>query len=433
MKSVLARGLERYRLLFVLGLAVLYLAVFSATTSNFEALQKTGGKAYPFGIFMTRDGGFFLQDFSYNMLFLRGIHERLVDRPYSMQGQVEMVRKLLPEARSGLHHAYSPVAFVLTLLLPYVSNFQAYVVYFVITVSAILMLTYFYLLPHTNHPLQIAALAVTLPSFCTLTALAVGQTAMLTTALLGSFWILLRRRSQVQHGLIGMDFALALIFWTICFKPSVAVVPFVLMIGAKSLRALFLGLGLLLATWNMLASFYGGWWTGLLDYLFLLNHYNSGHIPPFDNFGKLAFVESADEGRLSAFFRAMLAISCTTLVVLRWYRLLTLSEMFQLLVWVFLLFSPYVLRSEDWILCLLIVEGFFFKTGNWAAAMGKVFLLAVVFNMRINVGLPEYYNYPAVLALFVWLVIEIVWSKSAGQATSNGARGSGNTGALAVS
>jgi hypothetical protein len=425
MKSVPALVLERYRLLFVLGLAVLYLTVFSATTGNFEALQKTGGKVYPFGIFVTRDGGFFLQDFSYNMLFLRGIHERLVDRPYSMQGQVEMVRKLLPEARSGLHHAYSPVAFVLTLLLPYVSNFQAYVVYFIITGVGILLLTYFYLLPNATHLLQIGALAVTLPSFCTTTALAIGQTAMLTTVLLAAFWVLLRRSSHATHGLVGIDFALAVIFWAICFKPSIAVVPFFLMVGAQSWRALIFSLGLLLVTWDLLAGYYGGWWTGLQDYFFLVGHYNHGLIPPFDDSGNLAYIERTDIARTFAYNRAMLTSSCAILVLLRWSRLLTMSEMFQLLVWVFVLFSPYLLPSEDWILCLLIVEGLFFKSRQLLPAVIKLLLLAVIFNLRSNVGLPEYFNFPAVLILFVWLVIEIIRLKGTGQHSRDGASGTG--------
>ena len=417
MSFIPASRLRLWKLLFVLALGILYVSTFVSSCAHFLVYQKSGRADLPFGVFVTPGGGLFVQDFCYNMLFLRGIHERLVARPYSMDGQAQMARQILPESGSGLHHAYSPVSFVLTLLLPRVSNFQAYLVYFILTGGGILLLTYFYLLPNATHALQVGALAVALPSFCTTTALAIGQTAMMTTALLGAFWILLRRRSQATHGRLAIDFSLALIFWTICFKPSIAVVPFFLLVGAQSWRALIFGLGLLLATWTAVAGYYGGWWTGLQDYAFLVSHYNNGLIPPFDAAGHLAYLERPGIAAAFAFNRSMLALSCAILVLLRWTGRLTLSEMFQLLVWVFVLFSPYLLPSEDWILCLLIVEGVFFKSSHVLPALIKLLLLAVIFNLRSNVGLPEYFNFPAALILAVWSAIEIVRLRFAGPAS----------------
>ncbi len=414
MSSLPALRLWRWKLLVVLALGVLYLSIFVSTCNSFWDFQKPSRENTPFGVFITLGGGLFVQDFCYNMLFLRGIHDRLVARPYSMDGQAQMARKILPESGSGLHHAYSPVSFVLTLLLPYVSNFQAYLVYFIITCGGILMLTYFYLLPNVTHPLQAWALAVTLPSICTTTALAIGQTAMLTTVLIGAFWILLQRRSDVSHGLLAIDFALASIFWAVCFKPSIAIVPFFLLLGAQSWRALIFGFGLLLITWTLVSGYYGGWWTGLEDYSFLVSHYNHGLIPPFDAAGHLAYIERPGIAQTFAFNRTMLALSCAILVVLRWTQRLTLSEMFQLLVWIFVLFSPYLLASEDWILCLLIVEGFFFTSRNVLAAVIKLLLLAAIFNLRSNVGLSESFNFPAALILFLWLVLEIGRRKMVG-------------------
>ena len=413
MASIPALRPRRWRLLLVLGLGILYLTVFVSTCRNFWDFQATSREKTPFGVFITPGGGLFVQDFAYNMLFLRGIHDRLVPRPYSMDGQVQMVRKILPESRSGLHHAYSPVSFVLTLPLPYVSDFQAYLVDFILTCGGVMLLTYFYLLPRVTHLLQIGALAVTLPSFCTITALAIGQTAMLTTVLIGAFWALLQKRDQTARGGLGIDVALAIIFWAVCFKPSIAIVPFFLLIAAQSWRALTLGFGLLLATWTLVSGYYGGWWTGLQDYAFLVGHYNHGLIPPFDDAGHLAYIERPDIARTFAFNRAMLSASCAILVLLRWTDRLTMSELFQLLVWVFVLFSPYLLPSEDWILCLLIVEGTFFKSTNVLAAATKLLLLAVIFNLRSNIGLPEQYNFPASLILALWLVIEIVRPKMA--------------------
>jgi hypothetical protein len=412
MPSIPVSRLRLWWLLFVFALGMLYTSVFVSTCANFLAYQKSTGTNLPFGIFITPEGGLFAQDFAYNMLFLRGIHEGFVARPYSMEGQVEMVRKLLPQAGSGMHHAYSPVAFALTLPLRYIPNLDAYLIYFLITLSAILLLTYFHLLPNAPHLLQIAALLVTLPSICTITALAVGQTALLTTPLLALFWILLRQRDPDGRHDLRIDLALALIFWSICFKPSVALVPFLLLVAAQSWRALLIGFGLLLVTWTLLAPYYGGWSTGLRDYLFLMSHYNHGRIPPFDAAGNLAYIESSDTAKTYASNRAMLAGSCAILLLLRWTRLVNLSELFQLLLWVFVLFSPYLLPSEDWILCLLIVEGTFFKSTNILAACGKLLLLASIFNIRSNIGLTAALNFPCCLILFLWLIIEMVRAKT---------------------
>jgi hypothetical protein len=415
MASILALGIGRWRLLFVGALGVLYLSVFISVSDNFLALQKNGNRKYPFGIFVTPGGGLFAQDFSYNMLFLRGIHERRVARPYQMEGQVQMARLIIPGSQSGLHHAYSPVSFVLTLPLSFVSDFQAYLVDFILTAGAILLLVYFYLLPNASEPLQIGALTVMLPSVCTLTALAIGQSAMLTTVLLGAFWFLLRRRKQLIGSLVSLDLGLAMLFWTICFKPSIAVVPFVLLVGSQAWRALAFGFGLLLATWTLVCGYYGGWWTGLQDYVYLVNHYNDGLIPPFTQLTSQMPVENPAGDRLFAFNRDVLIASSAGLVLLHWTQRITISEMFQILLWVFVLFSPYLLPSEDWILCLLIVEGSFFKSGNVVTACVKLALMAVIFNVRANVGLTDRLAFPAQCILLTWLLLEILRSKYAGR------------------
>jgi hypothetical protein len=402
---------QRGRLLFVLALGILYLSLFVSVSQNFQALRKDGNHEYPFGIFATSEGGLFVQDFSYNMLFLRGIHDRAVARPYQMEGQAQMARIILPESGSGMHHAYSPVSFILTLLLPYVTNFQAFIVYFIVTGGGILLLTYFYLLPGAIQPLQFGILAVALPSVTTFEALVVGQTAMLTTVLIGALWILLQRRQQSIGVPLVLDLAMALLFWTVCFKPSIGFVPFILLAASQSWRALSVGLGLLLATWTLLCGYYGGFWTGIADYAYLVDHYGNGLIPRYGEPPPQDAITLA----IFALKRDALLVSGIILVLLRWAKRISLSELFQILLWVFVLFSPYLLTSEYWILVLLVVEGSFFISGTTFTCWIKWALMFIIFNVRANIGLTDHLAFPAQLILLAWLIVTIVRSRSVGQ------------------
>jgi hypothetical protein len=87
-------------------------------------------------------------------------------------------------------------------------------------------------------------------------------------------------------------------------------------------------------------------------------------------------------------------------------RRISASEQFQGTVWAFLLFSPYLLPSENWIICLLVVEGSFFQSRNPAAIAGKLLLLCGVLNLRSGMA----FSWPADAylkwLLFAWIVVE---------------------------
>jgi hypothetical protein len=115
-------------------------------------------KGLPFGVFALPDGSVITQDFAYNRLFVQGISERIAAHPYRLADQETLVRHMVPEGRTGMTHAYSPVLFVLMQPLLAVSGSQAYLIYTILCALGILALFRFCLLPCTESPAQIYAL-----------------------------------------------------------------------------------------------------------------------------------------------------------------------------------------------------------------------------------------------------------------------------------
>ncbi len=373
----------------------------------FSVFQKYHVPHLPFGFFASpQSGGVFTQDFSYNLVYFRGIEAHTVPRPYRLEDQEKLVRKALPRFNSGISHAYSPVAFILARPLLRFSGKQAYCFYCAFCTAGILFLFHGWLLPRAGDPLQVGALALCAVSVCVELAFFQGQSVLLTTTLLGFFWVLLRRERPSP----AADFGLAVLFWTLCLKPSVAIIPFALLLGARAWRPLALGCFLLLLSWLWVAPFYGGWWTGLRDYSQLLNHYNNADFTPFMR-RDYTVGHDAEIRLLFAFDRAATGLLILALLLLRWGGRLTLSGLFQSLIGVFLLFSPYLLPSEDWILCLLVVEGAFFRYTSLPAALGKLFVLLGILDLRVETILPWQINFEMRCLLFVWMAAEALMAE----------------------
>jgi hypothetical protein len=366
--------------------------------------KKSEMQNLPFGVFMLPDGSVATQDFAYNRLFLKGIKERLVLHPYRLADQEKLVRHMVPEGKTGMTHAYSPVAFVMMQPLLDVSGGAAYLVYTTLCAGGISLLFYFYLLPLTKCPSQIYALLVCAFSVCVIAAFTVGQSALVTTTFIGFFWSRLKRR-EVSRSIVG-DVLIAVLFWAVCLKPSLAIIPGALLLGAKAWRPVAFGALLLLTTWTCFAGYYGGWWTGFWDYLYLLNHYNNADFTPFMQRG----YETDDQKRVTLLLfsldRVLVLVSCLTLVILRWRRRITGSEQFQATVWAFLLLSPYLLPSENWILCLLVVEGSFFQSKNLALIAGKLLLLGAILDLRSGVTFSWPVDAHLKWLFFAWIVTE---------------------------
>jgi len=394
-------GLSRF---FFILLCVIWALLVFWVNFSLTSLQTSRAQNLPFGVFSLPNGIIFTQDFSYNLLFLKGVQDRLVTHPYRLEDQENLMRRMVPEGKTGMTHAYSPVAFVLALPLLSLSGSHAYLLYTILCAAGTLLLFYFYLLPLAKSRLQIYALLVCMISVCVIAGLTVGQSALITTTFLGAFWCLLKRRPESSS--IILDILIAALFWALCLKPSVAIIPLALLLGARSWRPLALGLLLLLTTWICVAGYYGGWWTGFWDYFFLLTHYNNADFTPFMQRAH----ESADQTHatrlLFSLDRTLALVSLLTLLVLRWARLITASEQFQGVVWTFLLVSPYLLPSENWIMCLLVVEGSFFQSKDWATIAGKLLLLAAILNLRAGVTFPWAVDGYLKWLLFAWVVAE---------------------------
>ena len=358
----------------------------------------------PFGLISFSDGSVFTQDFAYNMLFLQGVQKRLVSHPYRLEDQEKLMRQMLPVGGSGMTHAYSPVALVLALPLLSISSPHAFLLFTILGAAGVLLLFYFHLLPRVESPLQIYAFLACTLSVCVIAGLVVGQTALITTTYLGALWHLLQRR-QTSRALV-IDLLIAALFWGLCVKPSVALIPFALLLGARAWRPLILGVLLLGATWLCVADYYGGWWTGIEDYSFLLNHYDNADFTPFLQRG----YETADQKHLTTLFfsldRDLILTACLALIILRWLRRITGSEQFQGTVWAFLLLSPYLMPSENWIVCLLVVEGSFFQSRDLASVAGKFLLVCAVMDLRPGVICAWPMDTCAKWLLFAWIALE---------------------------
>jgi hypothetical protein len=407
-------GMKREHFVLVL-LALYFLAIIVCLNrpgSELQAYRQTG---LPFGCVPSPNRGYAVQDFALNLLYLRGIEERVVAHPYRQEEQERLMHHWLPTASSGMCHAYSPVAFVLALPLLALEPDQAYIAYSFIGAVSVLLLCHFYLFPAARTPFQLYLLIVCLVNLTWILAFAVGQSALITTPLLGTFWLLVQRRAAVAFA--RADVPLALLFWALCLKPSIAMIPLCLLLGARAWAALGLGAGLLAATWAFLGDRYGGWCSGLRDYADLLNHYYEGAMIPFmrDVFtrhgdtGANAYFATLFPGHSAFFFslsHALFLGVSAGLLVLRWTGRLTASAQFQGMIWNFLLFCPYLLPSEDCIFCLLIVEGAFYRDGSLLEKALKLALVLALMNLRAGLTFPGQINFPLKCVLLAWILVE---------------------------
>jgi hypothetical protein len=397
-------GLQRLFLIFLalwLGLLVWWMNL------SMERLEAHNDPRLPFGVISTSKG-IVAQDFSYQLLFFRGIRDRLASRVYTMAGQEKLLRQELPGIDSGMSHAYSPVAFILMLPLLGLPGSGSYLVYTVLVTIGIFLLFQFDLFPRAKSFFQLIALLICVTSVCIWADFAAGQSALLTTSLLGAFWVVLRRNAQRS---LSSDLLVAVLFWALCLKPSVAIIPLFLLLGARAWRAFEIGLLLILITWFCVADHYGGRWIGLRDYAFLLNNYHNGGMGDFMRRGHQSAVSLGATASIFSLERNLLLVAGVSLLFLRWSRRLNASEHFQAMLGIFLLFSPYLLPSEDWILCLLVVEGSFFQTRNAVQAGIKLLLLAAILDLRFPlVGFDVVFSLKCLLA--AWMLWETVSVRS---------------------
>jgi hypothetical protein len=398
----------KHNRLFFAAVALWILLVTAWINLFFAELEAASVPGLPPGIVQRPNEPIFAQDFAWQMVFFRGIRDGNISRPYTMAGQEDYIRRVLPQVQSGMTHAYSPVAFVLALPLIATPGQGAYLIYTTLCALGIVLLYGAWLVPRATSAPRLIALGLCACSLCLVFGFLVGQSAILTTTLLGALWAILQTRREATW---GNDLLLAILFWALCLKPSVTIIPAMLLLGARAWRPLALGAALLLATWTAVCGHYGGWLTGLRDYSQFLNHYNNAEMSPFLRRGDETAAGYELTRILFSLDRALLLGLSAALVVLRWLGRISASEQFLGLGWVFLLFSPYLLPSELWILCLLVVEGPFFRRQSWPLAMGKLLLLAAVIDLRDGLFLPIDVNFPLKCLLAAWILWDALQQK----------------------
>ena len=397
-----SRGLAP-KTLFLTFFAVWFLGQVVWWNNPHSLFEQKRIHTLPFGFVWSPEGGVEVQDFAYNLVFFRGIWDHSVPRPYRMEDQEKLVRHSLPGMTSGMCHAYSPVGLILVWPLLQVSGAMANFLYDLLAALGIIICFYVYLLPRTTSLTQLCSLGICSVSICIMLAFGLGQSSLLTTTLLTAFWMGLQHSSRERS--LAKDLFLALLFWALCLKPSVAILPFALLLGTKAWRPLLLGFFLLGVTWLVLAPLYGGWWTGLQDYAYLLNHYNNSDFIPFMRRDYVPGHDAETRG-LFALDRVTTEILTLVFIALHWFRKISLSELFQALIGIFLLFSPYLLPSEDWILCLLVVEGEFFRNSSRLAAVAKLLILFGIMDLRGGTIIPWSITFPLMCVLFGWIFLD---------------------------
>ena len=415
-------GLRPFVLLILVGYFFILIAWLNRPNSDLQSYKAAN---LPFGCIPSPHEGYAVQDFACNLLYFHGIQDRLVAHPYQQADQEQLIHHWLPTAASGMCHAYSPVTYVLAQPLLYLPAAQAYIAYSIVCALGLIALYGLYLLPRATSRYQTYSLIICAINITVVTAFAVGQSALLTTSLLGAFWYFLQKRAQ--RSFTGTDIVLALLFWALCMKPSIAVIPLALLLGTRAWSALAMGGALLALTWAGLGNLYGGWWNGLHDYSLLLNHYYEDAMIPFM---RAVFARHGDTG-MNAYFctlfpghsflfftlsRLLFLTTTATLLALRLTNRLTPSAHFQGMVWNFLLLCPYLLPAEDCVLCLLIVEGAFFRPTSVLQGVTKLFLMLALMNLRAGLTFPIQINFPLKCVLLTWIIIEAARSVSGSRA-----------------
>lgn len=382
----------------VFALAAVWIVAVVAWANYLLASYHADSPQLPFGVHTDASHSFYVQDFSYHMIFLKGLREHIVAEPYRLEQQETLMRHMIPGLPAGMSHGYSPVLLVLMWPLLGLSGHQMYVTYTILGGVATLLLVGFYLLPRVTSGLQFCAIATCVMGVCLAAAYVTGQSTLVTTPLLALFWALLQ--NPPSHRSLSHDIALAVIFWVLCVKPNVAMIPFFLLLGGREWRALAVALLLLLATWTATANFYGGWWTGLRDYAQLLSYYHPADFPPFFR----RDLESPLVFSLFPLNNALFIGVNVALVGARWAGRVTPSEHFQATIWALLLLSPYLLASEHWALVLLVVEGTFFATSTPITAVMKLLLIFGVLYFRYKLNSPVELSIPCKWILFLWIL-----------------------------
>lgn len=378
----------------------------------------------PYGVkLIPGKNAFGTQDFACHINYLQSIWNRSVEHPYRLEDQERIVRSWYPRNSMEFPHAYSPVVLVLGSPFLAMKVEWAFFLWALINAGLLLALTWGYLLPRIKNPTQGFAIMAVFCSYLLLDIFNMGQTALATTTLYAGSFLLLRDRSACHPVQLSRDLVLFAALYALAAKPSIALIVFAMVIGQRAWRPLLLAMSGLLFTWAILAPYYGGYVAGLTDYSWLLNHFCSadmipifrGGLTPSISTNFTAFVTTLrPEWNREAFFLSQIIFEglVVLLTLLRWSKRISFSTQFQGLLWTLLLFCPYLLVTEDFAICLLAVEGTFFRNGLGGAV--KVLLVLLAANIWIGASLGWPLSFALKFVLAIWWLLELVLASRRG-------------------
>lgn len=369
----------------------------------------------PYGVkYIPGTPTFGLQDFAFQVNYLEQFRYRAAAHPYRLEDQEAIFRNWYSDNARAFPHAYSPVALVVASPLLTMRVETAFLLWTTLNAALLLVLMWRYLLPRMSNATQGAAVAAVLLSYLPVALFSMGQTALATTCLCAAGYLLLRAR-EGKPSSFARDLLLAATLYVLAIKPSIFLIVFALAIGERAWRPVLISIAGLLITWLALGPVYGGYVDGLKDYNFLLSHYCNADMTSLfrdcmnpeisTNFTSFITALNPDWNRSAFHLSQILFEGLTTLLlVLRWTGRISLSTQFQGLLWTFLLFCPFTLVTEDFLLLLLAVEGTFFRNG--AAGAIKVACVWGASNIWLGtlLGFPLAFALKAVLA--GWWMIE---------------------------
>lgn len=384
-------------------------AVLAAWSWGWWCLQaaKPVNEGLPFGLAAIGDNPATLTscDFFAHHNYWSQQWARAVERPYTLDDQMVMVRRWHPGLQAGMPYAYTPTILLLGAPLAALPPLWAHAVFVLLNYAMLAALAWWLIGRRLETKLQLWVAVITIFSLATASAFINGLTQIATTFVLGGMWWALRGQRQGEDGYAEAtwrgDLILAAALWALSAKPNLWVLGAAMLAAACRWRAMALGSAAAAATFLVMSPWVGGFPGWMADYVRLLSEYHR------DAAGTLragmevdimtnlqGWLDWAGIGTPAFALRAsgFLWLGTTAgLVGLAWIGRLGAARFLAFLLGTYGLISPNVTVNEDVIFVLLAMESGAARLGHPGGL--ALFFLFGAMNFRGDVpiagwGLP---------------------------------------------
>lgn len=341
------------------------------------------------------------QDFSSHWNFCRVAWAHQDLRPYTAEGQQQIVEEWTRDhPPSALAFGYSPVLLLVLRPLLFLSDRQAYTFYLLLNATLLFFFIRNVLLRSCCNSLeQILFYFIWIFSAAFLDTVHLGQTALLSTMLLAICWFMIYDpRQQTWKSLrAGEKVFLGAAFFLLLAKPNVAAVLACILIASQCWSSLALGTVLFALAGLITLSHWGDWPNGPRDYFHFLSHYNQEQIGSFLSWSLTPLNNTNLASALTQFHLASapLASRISTLagfalgsvfLIQLYIRRITPEVFFERIIFVFLLFSPNLMHTEDLLLGLLLLNRSLARKGMEKFVILGLFFAVLNFNQLYGIG-----------------------------------------------